>query len=124
MSIAGKWDINLGRVKSKIGEAVKEKTVRIAKFLFTEIVNGTPVYTGQLRASWNISAQLPNYTTVDSGGAKGSPLPPPGFVNLTNLPDYPTIFICNGKPYASIIEYGTAKAAPAATVRLAIARLK
>lgn len=124
MSITGKWDINLGRVKSKIGEAVKEKTVRIANFLFTEIVNGTPVYTGQLRASWNISAQLPNYTTVDSGGAKGSPLPPPVLPKLASLPDYPTIFICNGKVYASIIEYGTAKAAPAAMVRLAIARLK
>lgn len=117
------WQINLGRVRSKLNESVKQKVERVSNKLYLDIFNNTPVLTGQLQASWNITHTFPDFSTIDIGGSEQSPM-----VNIpkkiSNLPDSPIVYICNGKPYAYMIEYGYSKKAPNGMVRLAISKLR
>jgi hypothetical protein len=121
--IKGSYSVKLRKIREKIGTTVKQRTVKIANAVYKDVVINTPVLTGQLRASWNLSHTVPNYSTVDSGGEEGSPIPI-SFKYLRRVPENPVIYLTNGKPYAQLIEEGSSKKAPQGVVRVAILRNK
>jgi hypothetical protein len=88
--------------------------------LYTAIVSKTPVDTGQVRASWNLSKDSPNFTTVD----EGTDLPPPQTPKLRlKKYEYPLVFISNGKPYVDLLESGSSRQAPAGMVAISMAEI-
>ncbi len=122
MSITGSFRVDLNRVRSKIGEAVKVKAERITQKLVDSFVEDSPVYSGNFRASWNISEGFPIYRS-ELGGSPASILPAPSF-NVKAKTLFPVFFITNGKPYARFLEYGGSNQAPLGIIRINIASLR
>jgi len=102
---------------------VKDEAKRISEFAYKGIVDRTPAMTGQTRASWNMSEDVPDITTVDVGGEAGSPIPSPEVPNLQLVGDYPEIHIVNGKPHVEYLENGSPTTEPSAMVATTIASL-
>lgn len=102
-------------------EAVKTKTLGIARKVFEGVVDRTPVLTGSARASWNASVGEPivinriNRDTLN-------PLGPPSFP-LKSAPAFSKIYITNGVPYIMQLEYGSSKQAPQGMLRVTLASL-
>lgn len=107
-----------------ISDEVREHVRDQVNQIWSDLMVYTPVQTGQLRASWNVSEGAPDYSTVDSGGSISSPLPPPQQPRLALRDAFPEVFICNGKPYAGYVEDGTAKMGPRGMVARALANVK
>lgn len=95
--------------KKELDEFLEQELFNTAKDVFNGVVMRTPARSGELRASWNLSADQPNFVTV--GDPNSSPrhvdavLPPPSsptFVkSRTGL-----YFVTNGKAYAGVVEEG------------------
>lgn len=115
------WDTSPDAVVAFVAEETKKHTYETAYKLWDAIMELSPVRTGQYRASWNMTVDQPKYTTVDVGGAPGSPLPPPKRPYLRASSGLPTVYIVNGKPYAERIEYGWSGQAPFGVVINAMA---
>ena len=95
--------------------------IKIGLEIFLRVVKKTPVDTGRLRASWNISTDFPDTRVEPSRGEgsrtpKGPPPPPAGGPELSKAKSFsydrfgdkfPKIWITNNLPYAQIIEDGT-----------------
>lgn len=118
-----KWDMNTGAIMAKLRKQVKAKAEAKAQEFYDGVVFNSPVYTGQFRASWNISEGSPNFKTVDVGGSPSNPLPPPRQIAKATS-DFPIFFISNGKPYAEILENGNHRQAPAAPVKITLAAMR
>jgi hypothetical protein len=95
---------------------VARKALRVATEVWDLTVDLTPVQSGELRASWNLSQGKPNYTTVGLPGSSSnfaSPLPRPSKPNLPEVDLNDAVyFVTNGKSYASYVEYGSKTNAP------------
>lgn len=86
--------------------------------LYRLIVSRSPVYTGTLRAGWNVSYGAPNYSFVSNRGNPQAPLPAPAF-NLPYDADRAwKMYIANGVPYTQRIENGWSSQAPVGMVRI------
>lgn len=95
---------------------LKVKASKIASDIALQVWNGavdrTPVASGELRASWNLSVGRPNFTTVgnknSSPGVGVSALPRPVTPALVKVPlNKARYFIANGKSYANNVEHGS-----------------
>lgn len=95
----------------KVRLAASRHALNIAKAVWVGVVDRTHVDSGELRASWNLSARKPNYTTVgpsDSATLLATPLPKPTLPIIR-----PTIlrnaryYVTNGKTYARSEEFGS-----------------
>lgn len=115
------WDTSPDKVVAFVQEETKSHTYATANRLWDEIIRLSPVYTGQYRASWNMTVDREVTKTVDIGGAPGAPLPPPKRPYLRSSQKLPTVYIVNGKPYAERIEYGWSGQAPFGVVINAMA---
>lgn len=88
------------------------------------VVDRTPVYTGDLRASWKISVSKPDLGIV-VGGTPSSPLAAPDIPKtLGQLPDFPTIYVTNSTPYAEAVNDGSPTNAPVHMLELALLSLQ
>lgn len=96
-------------------EYVAQYTLNLAKIIFKKAVAYTPVHSGELRASWNLSYGAPDYTT--EGHPDKSPRHP---VSVSPKPRVPPFsprkgaiwYVTNGKRYADYVEFGTPKMWP------------
>lgn len=84
------------------------------------IISLTPVDTGQARASWNMSKNVPNYSTIDEGDGLAAPSAPQ--ISFTKG-EYPLIFIANGKDYIQYLEEGWSSQAPYGMVQITLNNL-
>lgn len=105
------------------------KTLNVAKAVWQGAVDRSPVASGELRASWNLSVGAPNYETVgDSNRSPGKlsvPLPPPTLPSIQPLPlKNAKYFVANGKEYASFVEYGTVSISPQLMLSRSVAAVK
>ncbi len=101
----------------KLRKEAAQKSLDIAIQIWKGAVNRTPVASGELRASWNLSTNVPNFTTVgDSNSSPGrtdSILPKPTVQKIVPGPLGSTrYFISNGKSYARKVEFGTRSISP------------
>ena len=77
MNISKTWDVNPLDFMPKVEQDVRSLTVNIAEIVFSGIISRTPVYTGNLRASWK-AAPFEDFS-VTVGGSPANQLPPPTF---------------------------------------------
>lgn len=118
----GRWDLKLGRFRSRIGEDVKRKAERVTQTVVDRLIANSPVYRGRFRASWTVSEGFPVFNLIMDGSPE-SPLPPPRITVKANR-GYPIFFITNAQPYGQILEYGNYRQAPYAVVRQVIAGMR
>jgi hypothetical protein len=110
-------------IRTFLGGEVRKKAEQTAQLLFMTCVDLSPVYTGNFRASWNVSEKIPIYKDI-YGGSPESPLAPPS-VKVKATSDFPKFYITNGKPYAVKIEEGWSRTqAPAGVMREAVKRVR
>jgi hypothetical protein len=90
---------------------VVKKAMETATTVWEIAVDLTPVNSGELRASWNLSQGEPNFTTVgspDGASRSGVPIGKPGKPILPEVDLSDAVFyVTNGKRYASYVEYGS-----------------
>ena len=98
---------------------IKNRPCKLAQEVFKLAVMRTPARTGQLRASWNLSRDVPNYSTVDVGGAPGIPLQPPATPKCSERAA--TYVVANGKSYAGYVENGSPTTEPKKMLARAVA---
>lgn len=92
-------------------EFVAQYTLNLAKLIFKKAVEYTPVHSGELRASWNLSWGQPDYST--EGDQDKSPRHPTVTAPKPRVPPFSprkgaTWYVTNGKRYAEFVEFGTA----------------
>jgi len=113
MSIVKSTDDVFDWVTTETQDFVRELSYKV----FDGITMRTPVKFGQLRASWNMTKDAPDFSTVDVG----IDLPPPVRPELIfEVGEYPLVFFANGKPYAELIENGYSKKAPQGMVQVTL----
>lgn len=115
-------DTDLGRIRAKLTGAAGDRSGRIARQVYAGVVKRTPVLKGNLRASWNVSLNAPDYT-ITTGGSPTNPLPPKPFPNL-RITQLGVVYISNGQPYARKIEYGGSSKQPQGMLRVTIASIR
>lgn len=118
MNISKTWDVDPMDFIPEVTDTYKNQVVGLAKRVFDGVVSRTPVYTGNLRASW-VAAPFEDYS-VKIGGSKENQLPPPTFPSelFSLLPD--VIYVMNSTSYAGLVEFGGPKNVPRAMVQLTI----
>lgn len=99
-------------LKRRVSRTALESATKIWEIA----VDLTPVNSGELRASWNLSQGEPNYATVgspESSKRSGPPMGKPGkpVLPMVDLNDS-VFYVTNGKRYAPYVEYGSPKNAP------------
>jgi len=104
-----------GRVRLAAGQAVARTAARLAR----EAASATPVETGRLRGSWQI--------TQTPGGAEALPPAPPGSVYPPPQIKTPEpalrLYVVNPTPYAAEVELGRLGRPGAQMVLVALGRL-
>lgn len=102
----------------KLRRQASKKALDIALNIWENAVSFSPVASGELRASWDVSRGSPSYLVVgkadSSPGKLGAPLPPPPPPNVTPSASLfqSKYYITNGKTYAGYVEYGSATIPP------------
>lgn len=100
----------------KLRKEAAQLTLDIAIQVWNGAVDRTPVQSGELRASWNISPGKPSFAVFglpDSAAARISPLPKPGLPLLkVGSLRRPKFFVSNGKTYGPYVENGSATNVP------------
>ena len=108
----------------KIRSAASKRALDIAKAVWIGVVDRTPAMSGELRASWNLSAKRPNYTTVgpsDSASQLATPLPKPSLPNISpSILSNARYYVTNGKTYVKPVEYGSPTTVPALMLTRAV----
>jgi len=99
------WDVDPMEFMSTVDDDIVAVTERVARDVLKGVVSRTPVYTGRLRASWNLAVNIEDSSIVSTGGAPGSPLPPPGAPSFS-IKATDKVIISNNQPYAVVVEAG------------------
>ena len=110
------------RIRDNMEKQVADLMAEAATDFFNEVVEGTPVVSGRLRAGWKMKRGEVNPTVpkLRKGGYKSKPSAPkiaartPGGDN--------TIYVSNGVPYILESNSGTLARAPTRFIQAALAR--
>jgi hypothetical protein len=103
------WQGGKPDIKAELSRYVKDELYKVAVDVYNGVVARTPARSGELRASWNLSADAPNFATV--GDANTSPrevdvpLPSPGPPTRPRTRSG-VYYVTNGKAYAGVVEDG------------------
>lgn len=94
-----------------------KRALEIAQQVWQGAVDRTPVGSGELRASWNLTAGQPSFHTVgeknSSPGSASGTVPLPAMPKITPLPlRTARYFVSNGKGYAGHVEFGSISIQP------------
>jgi hypothetical protein len=96
----------------RVRRAAAQRTLDIAEAVWQGAVDRTPVDSGNLRASWNISKGKPILLSMNTG-VSGAPSAAPGMPALTvTALGSAKFFVTNGKDYAGHVEYGSSTITP------------
>lgn len=119
-------DINLDRMRNKIGAMVYYATRSHAENVGKFAIKLSPVHTGAFRGSWFLSEGHPSYVYVGRQPGRHSPnptpLPPPRLITRhISTKFYRKIHVTNGAPYSYRIEHlGWSPQAPNGVLKQAI----
>lgn len=95
----------------KVRRQTAERALNIAEAIWTGAVNGTPVNSGELRASWNLSRGKPDLSVVgkiNGSSANTSPLAAPTMPKLkAGALTSAKFYVTNGKEYGPLVEFGS-----------------
>lgn len=121
MNISKTWDIDPMDFAQKVQGDIVDLTVNVAERIFNGVVSRTPVYTGNLRASWVVGTGESSYNVT--GGSPNNVLPPPTFPAGLKAMKPQLIYIMNTTPYAGLVEFGGPKNVPRAMVQQTLSAL-
>lgn len=103
--LAEKWKADLDTVTRK------------ATFtLFTRVTKPSPVDTGRFRANWNTSQNVIDDSTTESVDQTRMERE---VAKVLTYPAGGVVYLCNGLPYATVLENGSSIQAPTGMVRVA-----
>jgi uncharacterized protein CbrC (UPF0167 family) len=122
--MSSQWIVNPLEFIPEMKDRVSKATEEVAIEVFAGVIRRTPVYTGNLQASWRIKEGSEDLTTTDSGSPDSPASPPRIPKTLGKLPEYPTVFITNAQLYAEEVENGGKRNAPRYMVKLTLESLK
>lgn len=105
-------------LRERIAEVVQMATQKIAMQCLRGVVLRTPVDTGRARSNWNVSLDGPDTSEQGIDSAEG--IISAGSSAILASKPYATIYISNGLPYITALEYGHSKQAPGGMVRLTL----
>lgn len=114
--------VQLGQFAAHAGETIRAVKKQLITELFTAVVQDTPVLSGTLKGNWRPSKDTPNaafdQTTADPTNTLATAIE-----QLVDDKDQ-KIFLSNGTPYGSMIEYDghSTHKAPQGMVRINIIR--
>lgn len=91
---------DLPYVALEVSSIAAEEVKAMAELIYFGVMVNSPVDSGKFRANWNVSLNIPDYSTSDAT------MPDLGKVARLNPKDGDTIFIGNGLPYYPVLEYG------------------
>lgn len=98
---------------------------KIALDLFTGVVKKTPVDTGRARASWKVGTGSIDGTVAPKGsGPPESAIVAEGEAKIAAIRKPVLTFITNSLPYASALENGHSRQAPAGIVAVTAAEVR
>ena len=117
------WSLDPRDFLNDVKISLKNHAVELASAVFEGVVDRSPIYTGNFRASWRLSHTSEDLTTTTGGDPK-SPLAAPKTPRLSNVPDFPVLFVTNATPYSIRLEYGWSKQAPNGIIRTTIDSLR
>lgn len=125
MAVSETFDLdNLDDFVDDVKQVHKRMCEGLAIDFYSGVIARTPVYSGDLRASWKISHTSPDLGVV-KGGSPESPLAPPEIpVTIPGLSIFPVIHVTNNTPYAEAVNDGSPTNAPVHMVELALLDLK
>jgi len=121
MDISKTWDVDPRKFLPMVDGDISDLVVTLAKRIFDGVVSRTPVYTGNLRASWIASTSETSYQVT--GGTPNNVLPPPIFPEGLKLAKPQIIYIMNTTPYAGLVEFGGPTNIPRAMVQQTLSAL-
>lgn len=121
MNISKTWDVDPLKFTPLVQGDIVDLTVNLAERIFNGVVSRTPVYGGDLRASW-VAGEGESYVTV-TGGTPDNVLPAPSFPIGLKASKPKQIYIMNSIPYAGLVEFGGPKNAPRAMVEQTLSAL-
>lgn len=99
-------------------------TRRVVAEMVSRVVLRTPVDTGRARANWQTTVGVPASATLEEVDKTGSGAISRGIAVAGRFPMGATVWISNGLPYASRLEYGWSQQAPAGMVRVTVAEFQ
>ena len=113
------------QVEAALKKQLADSVFALAEEVHTNVILFTPVQTGELRASWNLSANKPNFKTVGprKGVSKDRVTVPP-HRKAKQVKGAYKYYVSNGKRYVQAVEHGTPKMAPRHMLRRAKALAK
>lgn len=121
MNISKTWDVDPTNFAQVVQEDIVNLTMNVAEEIFDGVVSRTPVFTGDLRASWVASAS--ENSAVVTGGTVDATLPPPVFPADLRRAKPHVIYIMNSTPYAGLVEFGGPTNPPRAMVQKTLSSL-
>ncbi|MDO4700876.1 MAG: HK97 gp10 family phage protein [Moraxella sp.] len=95
------WSTPPSLFANLVADEVDRKYRKFATDVYNNLVALSPVDTGRYKANHIISIGSPNFSQLSSTTEQGS-----GVVLTIPRHTYPTIYIQNNLPYASVIEFG------------------
>jgi hypothetical protein len=116
----GTWSIPMDEVARRMGANADAVVRKLTFEIFKSVVLKSPVDTGRFRANWNISANVPDFST-SAGTDKSRGVAQAA--QALSIPSGGVVYLSNGLPYAQRLEYGYSKQAPTGMVRTTVAEV-
>lgn len=116
--------LQVGRWADKARGNADLVTRKVVMEMVSRVVLRTPVDTGRARANWQTTIGAPASTTLEAVDKAGSGAINRGVEISGRFPMGSTVWISNGLPYASRLEYGWSQQAPSGMVRVTVAEFQ
>lgn len=114
------WNTDIMDFADELKDEVKRACEESALQFYAKVIEYTPVRTGDLRASWQISVSTPSFSYA-TGGSEIAPQQAPTVPqSIPGLPDFPIIYVTNGAPYVGYVNDGSPTNAPVHMVERAL----
>ena len=114
------FELQIERFESELPEQHRQRTQEIALDTLSGIVEGTPIDTGFAVNNWNVSLDMPDFTT-----AKVRPAPlTRALITMQNLKAFQDVYIANGALYISELEDGHSDQAPYGMVDVTLVHIR
>lgn len=122
---ARNFSLQLSREWAETVDDIQEAVAGIALVALNGVVRKSPVDTGRFRANWIVSLGAVSPATLKTVDPSGNDSINLGFQVLSGYPEHlPVVYIQNNLPYATRLESGWSKQAPAGMVALTIAEIE
>lgn len=126
MSNQTQFSVDVEKWTQKVSNNIRKFAVELSQDILYGVVTKTPVITGFLRSSWNLSLDAPVVVDGEKTGNPNASLQlavSRGALTLAKMKGGETVYITNGTEYGQHVEYGTSNFEGRAMMRKTIAEI-